>query len=157
MTADLRLRFEEKLKQARQAIKREKIRFNAVSEPITLRVDPSPVSLSGFDASMSTKPGTSIDIPVAIERKYGFDGPVTVKYQPTGGEKLTVQTLTIEKGKTEGKLTLPISKDQKPGDYLGKLTTQVRFGGFDLKTQDRVEVTVAPLSDKSEKKVAAQP
>jgi hypothetical protein len=86
------------------------------------------------------KPGASTDISVNVERTDGFDGDVavTVTGLPAGA---TAASLTIPKGKQDGKLTISTSADALGGLYRLTVSGTGKVGTLELRAIARTSET----------------
>jgi len=116
--------------------------FNLIipSTPVTIRIAEYPVNLNGVPDRVTVKQGEKLDIPLKIERLYGFDQNVNVQLQLPGGVGgLQIQNLNIAQNQTDGAITITAQPTATPGDHTVTLRTTLNFNGQGL-TLDRTFV-----------------
>jgi len=115
----------------------------AVPSPtVTLKVTAGPIHLSTTQPTAAIKQGTTIELPVTIQRLYGFADAVQLKATPPKDSGLTIADATIPAGQNEGKLQIVVSKDAAPTARVLTIQAVAKFNGQDLPITQDVTVTV---------------
>lgn len=119
--------------------------FDAVwSAPITVKIEPSPVLLTA-PPSVTVASGGKVEVPLKVERRYGFAEVVTVEF---AGEKgLTAERLTIPKEAGEAKLVILAGKDgtnAANGTYAATLNAKCSWNGVEVPWSVKFSVEVKP-------------
>jgi hypothetical protein len=117
-----------------------------VSTPIQLRIVASPLVVTNPE-KVTAKLEEKIEIPVTIERKYGFEDQVEVTLQPPKGVAgFTAAKLTIPKDQKEGKLELTVAKNAPAGEHAFTLNSQIKFNNVAIDTPSNIVVQVEPAA-----------
>lgn len=110
---------------------------------VRLRIEPTPFTLAlAYDEAEPLLQGGTWVLTVTAKRFGGFDGPIelTVDDLP---EHVTAEDVQIEKGKTEGILTLSATADAAVGDTKIKVTGTADFNDEKTFTPEAISLTVA--------------
>jgi hypothetical protein len=93
---------------------------NAVAISPPLRIEVLPKALAKFsvaNTNLTAKIGQKTELPVRVERLYGFDGEFKVKVEVPGGvQGVKVAEVTIPAGANEAKLLIEVPADAKLGN-----------------------------------------
>lgn len=118
------------------------INLYVTSTPVKLRVHSHPLKINApSTAPGKLQPEKTLEVPVSIERLYGFDDKVDVEFEtPSGVKGLSVQRVSIDKGKNEAKLTFKAGKDLTPGTHTGTLKFKLRFNNVSLEAEHPLTV-----------------
>jgi hypothetical protein len=115
----------------------------APSPTVTLKITPAPITMSAMPAAPTVKQGTTLEIPLAITRLYGYADPVQVRAKLPGGVKdLKIAEATIAAGEVQAKLVLEAGKEATPGKQTINIQAVSKFNGQELSVAQDVEVTV---------------
>ena len=111
--------------------------------PIALKVAEAPVSIKLAAPAVGTvKQGEKLEVPVTIERLYGFADVVNLVVVLPKGAAGVSGTLDLPANQTAGKLTLVTDKNAKVGDLKFDLAAKVKFNGQAVETSVPVELKV---------------
>jgi hypothetical protein len=128
--------------------KPKKINLAAPSPTVTLKVTAAPIKLAPIEPR-AIKQGTSLEIPVAVTRLYGFADAVQLKVKlPENAKGLTAADVAIAAGAAEGKLVVQAAADAQPAAYTLELQAISKFNGQDLPLVENIPLTVEAAAAK---------
>jgi hypothetical protein len=100
------------------------------SNPLLLQVDAAPIAISVPALPKPTKPGGKFELPLQVERRFGFTGIVTASLVlPPGLSGLHAGDIPIPAGQNKGKLAVDVAPQIKPGDYSVVVRARMTFNG----------------------------
>jgi hypothetical protein len=135
---------EKLVKEAPDKTKYQDVSVTIFSTPITIKVAAAPVTMKVDLPSGSLAAGKSIEIPVTIQRQFGFAEAVELSLTPPGETKdVKVVKLTVPKDQTQAKLVLETGPNTAIGELKLSLQAAVKFNGQDLKVEQAVPIKVA--------------
>jgi uncharacterized protein YfaS (alpha-2-macroglobulin family) len=115
-----------------------------------VRIVASPIKLTLAQAAAAVKQGDKFEVPVTIERLYGFDEQVEITLEvPNGVNGLSAQKIDIPKDQTQGKLMLSANNNATPGELALNIRARGRFNNVQVDT-------LTPLTLKVEQVEAAK-
>ncbi|MDA1050236.1 MAG: hypothetical protein O3C40_07120 [Planctomycetota bacterium] len=114
-----------------------------ISTPIRLRIVSTPLKLTAAAPANALKQGEKLELPVSLERLYGFaeDTEVTLEL-PKGVAGLTISKVTIAKDQQDGKFEVTAAKDATPGDHAVTVRAKAKFNGLDVEATQQVVLKV---------------
>jgi hypothetical protein len=121
------------------------------SPPLSLKVAAAPVNLKLAAATAGpVKQGEMVELPVSIERLYGFADATEVVLTVPQNFKGLSGTVALAAGVADGKLTIVAAKDAPVGKHALQITAKMSFNGQAVETSLPIEVTVeaAPAAEK---------
>ena len=121
------------------------------SPPIALKVAPAPVNLKlSAPTAGPVKQGETIELPLGIERLYGFADTAEIVLTVPQNFKGLSGKLDLAAGAADGKLAIVAAKDAPVGKHALQITAKVKFNGQPVELSVPVEVTVeaAPAEEK---------
>jgi hypothetical protein len=122
--------------QAQQAQQQSNPRaFNLIipSTPARIRIAEYPIKLSGPPESAKLKQGEKLEIPVNVQRLYGFDQNVNFQLVLPGGVSgLQITNLNLPGNQADGVLAVQAQEAATPGEHLLTLRAQMNFNGQGL-------------------------
>jgi hypothetical protein len=105
--------------------------------PVTIKVDEYPIRLTGPPEKLMVKQGESAEIPLGIERLYGFNQAVNVQtILPSGIAGLQIPNTSLAAAATQATVAVTAQPNATPGDHLLTLRLTLNFNGQNL-TLDR--------------------
>ena len=111
--------------------------------PLALKVADAPVSIKLANPAVGTvKQGEKLEVPVTIERLYGFADVVNLEVTLPKGMAGVSGKLDLPANETTGKLTIATDKNAKVGDLKFDLAAKVKFNGQAVETSVPVELKV---------------
>ncbi len=139
---DVQAAVAKEVENATKAAAPKNINVAVPSSVVTLKVTSAPITLNP-PAAVTVKPGATAELPVAVNRLYDYADPVQLKTTVLGNAKgLKVADAAIDKGQSEGKLTVEAAPDTAPGAYTLSVQATAKFNGQDLPVTQTVAVTV---------------
>ena len=109
--------------------------FYVYSPPVQLEVVASPITLKSVSATPKLKRGETTHIPVAVQRRFGFSGPVHVSLSPSKGTGLTGTLTAIGVGQTSAKLAVTAAQDAPLGKKQATIQSKLKFNNIDIQGQ----------------------
>lgn len=118
------------------------VNFGFPSSPITIKVTPAPITVAALPAAR-VKQGEKIEVPIAINRLYGFTDQVRANAQlPSGVNGVNLQQVTIAANQNEGKLAIMASPDATPGKHELRLQFSLQFNNQGLQVVETLPLEV---------------
>lgn len=113
-----------------------------VSTPVKLRIHAAPfkVQLTGTPV---VKPEGKIEVPVKVERQFGFDDQIDLAVTLPGGVAgITAGKLSIAKGQNEGKLELTAAKNATIGQHSLSVKATGKFNTINVERTEQLALKV---------------
>ena len=127
---------------ATNAAKPKNINVAAPSPTVTLKVTEAPIAVEAAPPA-EAKAGTTVEVPLKLNRLYGFADVVQVKTTTSDDKDLKVADLSVPADQSEGKLSVEIGPEAKPGNYTLTVQATAKFNGQDLSVSQTVPLVVA--------------
>ncbi|HTN77855.1 MAG TPA: PPC domain-containing protein [Pirellulaceae bacterium] len=118
------------------------------SLPVKVRILATPLKLTAASPSAAVKQGDKLELPVTIERLFGFADTVEVVLESPGVNGLTVPKADIPKDQTQGKLMLTAGKDATPGEHKVTIRAKARFNNVQVETTQPLIVNIEKVEVK---------
>ena len=116
----------------------------AYSGPIQIRIEPSPVLLTA-PAVVPVAPGAKVEVPLKLERRYGFAEAATVELTlPAGLKGLAAAKLSVPKEAGEAMLIVEAAADAPPGTHACTLAAKCSWNGEELPWSIPLNIEVKP-------------
>ncbi|HUY88920.1 MAG TPA: PPC domain-containing protein [Pirellulales bacterium] len=129
--------------QAAGAAKPKSLNIGFPSTTITLKVTPAPMTLMAPPPSAPLAQGAKLELPIQINRLYGYADPVQLSVTfPKGVAGLKAAAVTIPKDGTEAKLVLEATASATPGEHELTIQAVSRFNNQNLTTTELVRLAV---------------
>jgi hypothetical protein len=136
---------DQRVNQVKQANQPKDVNFALVSTPIKLRILPSPFNLTATAPPAAVKQGQKQELPVKVERLFGFAEEVELFFGPPQGvQGLSAQNVKLNKDQADGKLELAVADNAPPGQHACTVRCRGRFNNVQVETTVPVTVTVEP-------------
>lgn len=114
------------------------------SAPITVKIEPSPVLLT-VPASVTVAPGAKVEVPIKLERRYGFADAVNLELvAPESAKGLSAEKLGVAKEATEGKLIIAAAADAAQGIHEVRIKAKCAWNGVEVPWSVKLNVEVKP-------------
>jgi hypothetical protein len=114
-----------------------------LSTPIRLRIVDTPLKLTAAAPANALKQGEKLELPVSIDRLYGFAEQTEVTLElPKGVAGLTISKVTIAKDQKDGKFEVTANKDATPGDHAVTVRAKAKFNGLDVQATQQIVLKV---------------
>jgi hypothetical protein len=135
---------DKRLADAKTANNPNDLQFALISTPIKVRIRESCLNVSAADPT-PLKAAEKIELPVKIDRLYGFEDQVEVTLEiPNGVKGVSATKLTLPKGQSEGKLEITAAKDASPGDHSVTVRAKGKLNGIESQASQNLKLTVIP-------------
>ncbi len=112
--------------------------------PITVVVADAPVAMNTAPSGVAVAAGQAADLTIAVERKYGFAGPVTIEAavaSPLEGLGLAATTVPAEA--SEGVVAVTTTEATPPGTHTVTLKGKVSFFDREVAFERQVPLVVS--------------
>ncbi|MEX0818009.1 MAG: hypothetical protein WD070_00400 [Pirellulaceae bacterium] len=114
-----------------------------ISTPIRLRIVDTPLKLTAAAPANPLKQGEKLELPVSIERLYGFAEQAEITLEiPKGVTGLTVPQVALAKDQQAGKFEITANKDATPGDHAVTVRAKAKFNGLDVEATQQLVLKV---------------
>jgi len=112
------------------AAKPKKVKVGIYSAPIKLNITPAAFAFEGELApgGLKVTAGQPIDLPIKLQRLYGFNEEVKVKAVLKDVKGVKVAEAAVAKGKPDSLLKIQVEKTAPPGKYDIELQAAGKFG-----------------------------
>lgn len=140
---------DQKTNQVKQANQPRGINFNVSSNSFTIKVAESPITLTLPANVLQLKQNEQIEIPIQVQRLYGFNGPVNFTFQIPGGVNgLQPTNGMVTPEQTEAKLILKANPNATPGVHKIGIRSSLNFNGQGLNVDREVQVEIIKVEAK---------
>jgi hypothetical protein len=114
-----------------------------VSNTITIKIAPAPITLAATQPAAPLKQGEKIEIPVSITRLFGFAEAVTVSAPiPSGVAGISIPNATIAKGQNAAKLTITAAANATAGQHNLTVRAALKLNNQDLTVEQPITLNV---------------
>jgi len=128
---------DQKAQQAQQQANNRAINHLIFATPVTIAVNDYPIRITGPPEKLTIKQGEPVEIPLGVERLYGFNQAVNVQtVLPTGITGLQVPNISIAATANQGAVVITAQPTATPGEHVLTLRLTLNFNGQNL-TLDR--------------------
>lgn len=118
------------------------------STPIQIRIAEYPITLEGIPESVTVKQGAMIEVPLKINRLFGFDQNVDVQTTlPAGVGGVQINGLDIPNGQADGKIVIMAAADATPGTHVLQIVTRMNFNGNGLEMPRTMKLVVEAVTE----------
>lgn len=119
------------------------------STSATLRIAEYPIELSGIPDKALVKQGEKLDVPLKIQRLFGFDQNVTFQLvAPNGVAGLQAPNVTLAPNQADGLLAIMAQPDATPGEHAAIVRTTMAFNGQTLTLDRKLLLTIEMVEKK---------
>jgi hypothetical protein len=113
------------------------------SNAFTLKVAPTPATVTVGAVPGPLAPGAKLEIPVSIKRLYDFAEAVDLTLVPPQGVAgITAPKVTVAKDQSDAKLSIEAAAGATAGEHQFTLQATLKFNGQDLKSEQPVTVKI---------------
>ena len=138
---------DKKVTDVKKANEPKDLNFAIVSTPIQLRVVDTPLKIAAGNAVV--KAAAKIEVPVSLERLYGFADAVEITVEfPKGVAGLAVEKLSIAKDQKEAKLQLAATDKAPVGDHSITIRAKAKFNNIDVQASQQIVLKVEAAAEK---------
>jgi len=119
------------------------VTVSVVSTPIKLRIHNSPVKIKAQAAPGTLKQGAKLEVPVSVERLFGFEDQLVVTLEaPKGVSGLSVKSVTLPKGQTDGKFEITANDKASPGEHQFTIRAKGKFNNVNIESTEQLTLKV---------------
>ena len=149
--AALKTQTDQRAAQLAQAAQPRDIHVRVVSNPITIKITPAPVTVNDV-APLTVKQGEKAETMLAVARLYGFNDPVSFNVTPPPGVSgLSIPNVAIPAGQTQIPLAITAGADAPPGEHTLTLRATMNYNGQQLTLEQPLTLTVQKADDEAAK------
>lgn len=131
---------------ARNKANPRNINIGLPSTPITIKITAAPVTIA-IGASPAIKQGSKLEIPITINRLYGFTNPVQFNVQlPSGVGGINVAQLTIAANQNQGNLVVNTANNATPGRHELTLRASLQFNNQNVQLTETLPLTIEQIT-----------
>jgi hypothetical protein len=133
LAAELKTRTDLLVQQTTEAARERDFNTFVVSNPITLKIAPAPVTIAVAQPLLVVKQGQKIEATVNVTRLLGFTGPInfsTILPQNTNG--FSVPNANIPEGQVTTKFEIPATGDAPLAEHKLTLRAQMNVNGVNV-------------------------
>jgi hypothetical protein len=121
--------------------------FAVVSTPIRVRIVETPLVVTLAQADFAVKAAETVQVPVTIERKYGFAEAVELTVMLPGGVAgVSAATLTIAKDQSEGTLEFITTDKATVGEHAVTVQAGGTFNKIKVTANGQLKLKVEPAA-----------
>jgi hypothetical protein len=114
-----------------------------ISTPVRLRIVETPLKLTAKAPENAVKQGEASEVPVTLERLYGFADQAEVTFElPKGVKGIAVEKVTLAKDQKDGKFAVTVAKDATPGDHTVTIRAKAKFNKLDVQTTQQIVLKI---------------
>jgi hypothetical protein len=137
---------DQKAQQSQQQANKRGINHIIFATPVTISVADYPIKLTGPAEKVALKQGEKLDIPLQVERLFGFNQPVNFQLIVPGGVGgLQIPNVSIPGDKPDGMINITAQPTATPGDHALTLRATMNFNGQNLTFDRSVMLSVAQV------------
>ena len=136
----------EREKSADKRVRELKNSFNLVtiSTPVRLRIVDSPIKLDVSATEYPVEQGEAKEVPVAIERLYGFAEKVDLVFEvPEDISGVAVNNVSVEKDQQMAKFEVTADDQATPGDHTITVRAHAKFNNIEVESTEQIVLKVA--------------
>ncbi|RLS47717.1 MAG: hypothetical protein DWH87_06495 [Planctomycetota bacterium] len=138
-------RLDQKAQQQQSQSAPRGINVNLPSPPVIIKIVDHPLQVGNLPERVAVKAGGMVEVPLRVERLFGFTGDVTVQCQPpstAGG--FPQASLNLPGATADGKLVVSLPPTALPGEHRVPLRFSLNFNGQPLSFERPVVFVVEP-------------
>jgi hypothetical protein len=126
----------------REQAKPVELKISAASTRLTMKITPAPFELRVAPATLSLKPGARVEVPLTIQRLYGFADAVQVQFLVGNVPGMSGPPISIAAGKVDGRLLIEVPGNASPGTYPVTLHATAAYCGQSLTVKRKLTLTI---------------
>lgn len=131
------------IKKAATLAKENNVKISVPVAVFTLDVTPLPLKVEIGKPSGALKPEGKVEIPVTIERLYGFADEVTLELElPKGFSGVKPVTVKISKDQTTATIVAAAAKKVTAGKHQFRIEARAKFNNQNLENDHPFEITI---------------
>ncbi|MDA1053713.1 MAG: PPC domain-containing protein [Planctomycetota bacterium] len=139
-------RADQKAQQLQQQANKRGINHIIFATPVTISVADYPIKLTGPAEKVAVKQGEKLEIPLKVERLFGFNQGVNFQLIVPGGVGgLQIQNVNLAGDKPDGVINITAQPTATPGEHSLTLRATMNFNGQNLTLDQTFVLSVAPV------------
>ena len=135
-------KLDQRVNQVKQLNNPKDIQLSLVSSPIKVRVAESPVKINMPQAAFATKQEQMLEVPITIERLFGYNENAEVTLEAPGVQGLNVQKIDIDKDQTQGQLMIKTDKNTTVGEHEVTVRVRTRWNNVQADTTQTIKIKI---------------
>jgi len=125
------------------AARQQNINVAVPSTTFTIKVAEAPIAFAAPQPAATIKQGANLEVPVTVNRLFGYAEPITVELVPPGGVSgVSAAAVTIPAGQTQSKLMIQAAAGATAGAHAFVVRATARPGGQALPINQNLPLTV---------------
>jgi predicted nucleic acid-binding Zn-ribbon protein len=129
--------------QARNVANPRNINLGYPSTPVTIKITPAPITIAISPPAAALKQGGKLELPITINRLYGFTNPVQFNVQLPGGVGgLNIPQVTIAADQNQGMLVINAANNGTAGRHELRLQANLQFNNQNLQVLQSLPITI---------------
>ena len=130
------------LEEVRKANQPKENSFQVISTALHLHVTPVPITVEMRPTGDPLKAGGKLEIPVSLQRKYGFSEAVELSLEPPKG--FSASAIQLAKDQAESKFEVTAEAGVPAGEHAFTVRAKLEFNGLKLETTERFVLKTEP-------------
>lgn len=119
---------------------------------ITIKITEAPITLAAQKPGGNLKQGAKLELPVSINRLYGYDEEVQVEVTPPRGvQGLKIDNPKIGKGAKDTKVTIEAAANATVGTHEITVKATARFNNQNLQVTETIPLTIEKVEQQAKK------
>ena len=119
--------------------------YVAISTPVRFRIVPSPIKLNLGDAKPTVVAGAMAELPVPLERLYGFAEAIDLTLEVPGGVAgLAAKPVAVPGDQASGKLEITTAENTPAGEHTCTLKAKAKFNNVAVESSLPIVIKVEP-------------
>lgn len=136
-------RTDQRVQQLQQQSNPRGFNLNLSSNPATIKIANYPIVFNGPPAKVQLKQGDKVDIPLNVQRLYGFDQNVNVQLvAPNGVSGVQGPNVSIAGNQTNGTMTINAQPNATPSESEWILRVTMNFNGQNLTLDHKMPMVI---------------
>ncbi len=147
---EMKTALDTKLNQTKQANQPKDISVAVASTPVRIRIAKTPISLEQNGAPPTVKQGDKVELPIKLNKLFGFDEAIEVTWEPKNIPNLNAKKIDIAKGAADGKFEITAAKDTPAGEHQVSVKAKGKWNNINVEAETMVTIKVeaAPPEEK---------
>lgn len=150
LAADLKVAADQRAAALENAAKPQNLNYWTPSTSIQIKITPAPITVTPPPESLPVKQGAMVELPVSINRLYGYADAINVTVMlPNGVGGLQIPAASIANGQNQGKLAITAAADATVGSHRATLRSSLRLNNQDLVVDQPFNIVVEKVEKTS--------
>jgi chromosome segregation ATPase len=135
-----------RLEEAKQQNEPREYEFELLSQPVRVRIVAAPFELALASSRMQAVQGQIVELPIHIERKYGFEGEVEIKLAMQSGGPVSAEAVRISPDAQAATLRVQVPPESATGRHACEIEATGEFNGVPVKKRMSFQLAIGPVS-----------